>query len=183
MARYLLRSTLILCVWALAFGALALDLGPGSELLLTTPRALVGYGSVEADELVVSLDVDWGQFQVVVATPGRDVVTLPVEIGEGRIWVYERGAWFDLATLLRGIGMTLRLEFADGRGVAVPPSPGSLPPSQRFPVAGGQRPGVGDDDDGDDDGDDDDEDDDDDDEHDDDEENDDDDDDDDDDDG
>ena len=140
--RTLLAS--IVLAWAACLAGTAYAWAPvGTELLVTdvAARALVGYGVREDDRLVLQLSVESAALRVLVAVPGSDARTVIGEIAGGRVWLFERGGWRDLATLLEADGLTLVMRSADGREVTVAPAPGTRPPGATAPAdAGGAAP-------------------------------------------
>ncbi|MFN2323786.1 MAG: hypothetical protein ABR510_12615 [Trueperaceae bacterium] len=152
--RALLAS--IVLVWASCLAGVAFAWAPvGTELLLTdiAARSLVGYGIRQDDRLVLQVSVERAALRVLVAVPGSDARTVVGEIAGGRVWLFERGGWRDLATLLEADGLTLVLRTADGREALIAPAPGTRPPGATTPAdgagatppAGGARPGDVDD--------------------------------------
>ena len=119
----------------------------GTELLLTdvAARALVGYGVRQGDRLVLQVSVERAALRVLVAVPGSDARTVVGEIAGGRVWLFERGGWRDLATLLDVEGLTLVLRSPDGREVTIAPAPGTRPPGATPPTedVGATPPGGG----------------------------------------
>lgn len=141
-----LLATLVL-VWATVLAGTAFAWAPvGTELLLTdvAARALVGYGVRQGGRFVVQVSVERAALRVLVAVPGSDARTVVGEIAGGRVWLFERGAWRDLATLLEVDGLTLVIRSADGREVTIAPAPGTRPPGATTPAdADGAAPPVG----------------------------------------
>jgi hypothetical protein len=117
----------------------------GTELLLTdvAARALVGYGVRRDDRLVLQVSVERAALRVLVAVPGSDARTVVGEIAGGRVWLFERGGWRDLATLLEADGLTLVLRSTDGSEITVAPAPGTRPPGATTPGDAGGAPPAG----------------------------------------
>ncbi len=133
--RTLLASIVLVVASCLAGTAFAWA-PPGTELLLTdvAARSLVGYGVRQDDRLVLQVSVERAALRVLVAVPGSDARTVVGEIAGGRVWLFERGGWRDLATLLEADGLTLVLRSVDGRETTIAPAPGTRPPGATTPV-------------------------------------------------
>jgi hypothetical protein len=90
------------------------------------------------------MSVERAALRVLVAVPGSDARTVVGEIAGGRVWLFERGAWRDLATLLEADGLILVLRSPDGREVTIAPAPGTRPPGATPAEVGGAAPPAGD---------------------------------------